>query len=232
MSDARQVEDAFAQDPQFAELGHDLREHRFGQTVHAPQQVLLSLEQRQGALLAPQVGHRRRQPGGHQRRGVAQAPALGAVGVRQALADGRFLELVEAVQVRRVLAEVRPARHRVGGRHVHEYLDGGAGQQAAKEALEDRRHLADGFVGDGADVARLHAPRTAEGGVSRVVGLLQENHPVVGVADHRAVRQQGGEGAMVGAGDVEAFGGGDHHLPFASGVMGAGNLSLSCCGPW
>ena len=36
----------------------------------------------------------------------------------------------------------------------------------------------------------LHAPRAAEGGVSRVVGLLQENHPVVGVADHRAVRQQ------------------------------------------
>ena len=174
----------------------------------APQQGLFALEQGQGALLAPQVGHRRRQPGGHQRRGIAQAPAFGAVGVRQALADGGFLELVERIDVRRVLAEVRPARHVVGGRHVHEDLDCGAGQQAAKEALEDDGHLRHRLVGDGADVARLHAPRAAQGGVPRVARFLEQDDAVFRVANHRTVRQQQGERAMVGAGDVDAFSGG------------------------
>ena len=89
---------------------------------------------------------------------------------------------------------------------MHERLDGRPRQQAAEEALEDGRHLLDRGVGDGADVPGLHLPDAAEGGVPGVARLLEQEDAVSGVADHRAVRQQGGEGAVVFAHDFQGAG--------------------------
>ena len=162
---ARHVQDALAQHAQFFELLGHPRQHRFRHPVQVAQQLVLGAKQRQAPLPSPQVGDRRRQPRRHQRRRVAQPPAPGAVGVRHALFHVRFLELVEAVQVRRVLAEVRPPLHPVGRRHVHDHLDRRPRNQAAEQALEHHRHLLHRGVRDRPHVARPHLPHAAQAGV-------------------------------------------------------------------
>ena len=195
--DPGQVEDALAQDAQVFQLLDHACQHRFGQTVHLPEQAGPGTEQGQAALPPSEVRHRRRQPGGHQRRGLPQAPPFSAVRVGQAFLQAGLLELVQAVEVGGALAEVGPFLHPVGGRHVHEHLDGGAGRQTAEEALQDDAHLLDGGVGGGADVAGLDLPDAAQGGVPGIAGLLEQDDAVFGVADHRAVRQQRGERPLV-----------------------------------
>ena len=143
------------------------------------------------------------------------------------------------------LAVLAPFIYPVGRRHVHEHLDRRPGLQAAEQVLQHRRHLLDRFIGNRPDVARLYFPHAPDGRVTRVVGLLQQNHAVLRVADNRAVRQQRRERRMIGAGNLAdavhpvanfAFERCSHrfpHFPRGSAMgAGAGNLSLSTRSPW
>ena len=236
--DPRHVEDAFADHPQLPQLRQHLLQHRLGYPVHASQQPLFPLEQGERPLLPSQVGNRRRQARRYQRRGFPQPPAPGAVRMRQAFLQRRLLKLFEAVNVRPALAVVAPPVHPVGRHHVHQHLYRRPRYQAAKQVLQHRRHLFHRSVGNGPDVARLHFPHAAQGGVTRVVGFLQQNHAVFRVADARAVRQQQGKRRMVGAGDLAdavhpraslALRRCSHSSPHfpGSSAMGAGAGSLS-----
>ena len=95
------------------------------------------------------------------------------------------------------------------------------------------------------DVARLHFPHAAQGGIARVVGFLQQDHAVFRVADSRAVRQQQSKRRMVGAGNLtdavhpraslarKRYSHPSPHFPGSRAMgAGAGNLSLSTRSPW